>query len=93
MTDVLEQPQSDIIIPLVLDLLEWLSAGPRPYADVIEAWRTSCPRLTIWEDACDMGLVVRRKPTSGPLLVELTPTGFALLNQHGRLKPQECHGA
>ena len=88
MTKVLEQPQPDMVIPLVLDLLEWLSAGPRPYSEVIEAWRTSCPRLTIWEDACDLGLVMRRKPADSALLVELTPKGSALLVQHGRLKPQ-----
>ena len=33
--------------PLVLDFLDWLAAGPRPYAEVMEAWRTSCPRLSI----------------------------------------------
>jgi hypothetical protein len=86
MTQVLELPQTDIVIPLVLDLLEWLATGPRLYTEVIDAWRTSCPRLTIWEDACDMGLVMRRKPPGSPLLVELTPAGLALLHQHGRLK-------
>jgi len=43
---------------LVLDLLEWIGATPRPYAEVMNAWRTSCPRLTIWEDAVDAGLVL-----------------------------------
>ena len=38
---------------LVLDLLEWIDAKPRQYQDVMEVWRTSCPRLTIWEDALD----------------------------------------
>jgi hypothetical protein len=33
---------------LVLDLVEWIGRGPRPYSEVIETWRTSCPRLTIW---------------------------------------------
>lgn len=32
---------------LLLDLVEWIAAGPRAYTDVLEAWRTSCPRLTI----------------------------------------------
>jgi hypothetical protein len=44
---------------LVLDLLSWLRAGPRPYHEVMEAWRTSCPRLPVWEDAVDQGLVQR----------------------------------
>jgi hypothetical protein len=48
------------IEPLILDLLEWLAPGPRPYADVMDAWRTSCPRLTVWEDSLDRGYVVRQ---------------------------------
>jgi hypothetical protein len=65
--------------PLVLDLMDWLAAGPRLYAEVMEVWRTSCPRLTIWEDAVDAGLVIRRaRPDLGPI-VELTPAGQALL--------------
>ena len=45
--------------PLVLDLVEWIAREPRLYAEVIETWRTSCPRLTIWEDAVDRGFVAR----------------------------------
>ena len=40
---------------LVLDLLQWLEETPKPYMDVMDAWRTSCPRLTVWEDAIDAG--------------------------------------
>jgi hypothetical protein len=50
---------ADAPTPLILDLLEWLAAGPRAYAEMMEAWRTSCPRLTVWEDAVDLGLVER----------------------------------
>jgi len=42
---------------LILDLLEWIAAQPRRYEDVMDAWRTSCPRLTIWEDTVDAGYV------------------------------------
>jgi hypothetical protein len=49
----------DAVDALVLDLLEWVGRTPRPYAEVLEAWRTSCPRLPIWEDANDRGLLVR----------------------------------
>ena len=45
--------------PLVLDLVEWIAREPRLYSEVIESWRTSCPRLTIWEDAVDRGYVTR----------------------------------
>lgn len=34
--------------PLLRDLVQWVSRSPRPYADVMDAWRTSCPRLTIY---------------------------------------------
>ncbi len=70
---------SETIEPLVLDFLEWLSAGPKPYGEVMDAWRTSCPRLTIWEDALDGGFVAR----SGTV-VSLTPQGRRLLREAGR---------
>ena len=50
---------------LVLDLVEWIAREPRLYSEVIETWRTSCPRLTIWEDAVDRGYVARRPSTEG----------------------------
>ena len=54
---------------LVLDLLEWIGPGPRPYREVLDAWRTSCPRLPVWEEANDRGLVVRlHEPGQGPLV-------------------------
>ena len=60
---------------LLLDLLEWLGKGPRPYGDVMDAWRTSCPRLPVWEEANDRGYVVRRRAPSGGILVSLSPSG------------------
>ena len=49
---------------LVLDLVEWIGREPGLYCEVIETWRTSCPRLTIWEDAVDRGYVTRQ-PVAG----------------------------
>src|SRR5271170_1807631 len=66
--------------PLILDLLEWLAASPRPYADVMDVWRTSCPRLTIWEDAVDLGFVVRRHDERPPT-VFLTEVGRQTLDR------------
>lgn len=43
--------------PLTRDFLEWLAARPRTYGEVMEVWRTSCPRFSIWEDALQDGLV------------------------------------
>lgn len=45
---------------LVADLIEFVSCKPRTYKEVMDAWRTSCPRLAIWEDAVDNGLLARR---------------------------------
>lgn len=70
---------SDILMPLTIDFLTWLAGGPRPYAEVMEAWRTSCPRLPVWEDAVDHGLIARTHRTGEPALVELTARGRALL--------------
>jgi hypothetical protein len=70
---------ADPIEPLILDLLEWLGAEPRPYAEVIDAWRTSCPRLPVWEDANDRGFVERiLRPDGGPI-VSVTALGRAFL--------------
>ena len=63
---------------LILDFLEWVSARPRTYREVMECWRTSCPRLPIWEDSVDHGLVVRRRSDS-EAFVELTDAGTTLL--------------
>ncbi|KIU52757.1 MULTISPECIES: hypothetical protein [Bradyrhizobium] len=69
---------------LVLDLVEWVAREPRPYADVLEVWRTSCPRLTIWEDAVDRGYVARRPSVEG-MRVTVTATGETFLRAHGRM--------
>ena len=69
---------------LILDLLEWIAARPRTYADVMEAWRTSCPRLTIWEDATDSGYVVREAIAGVGTIVTVTDAGERLLRANGR---------
>jgi hypothetical protein len=70
---------SDPLDPLVLDLVEWVAREPRTYAQVMEAWRTSCPRLTVWEDAVDRGLVTRGPGAAGRALVQPTAEGCAFL--------------
>jgi hypothetical protein len=72
----------DPVEALILDLLEWLAPEPRAYADVIDAWRTSCPRLPVWEEANDRGLVeCRHREESGSIVV-VTPLGWELLEKH-----------
>jgi len=69
---------------LILDLLEWIGPGPRPYAETLEAWRTSCPRLPVWEDANDQGLITRHRAPEGGRLVSVSAAGTELLRRHRR---------
>jgi hypothetical protein len=71
--------------PLVLDLVEWIAREPRLYSEVIDAWRTSCPRLTIWEDAVDRGYVVRETIAGFGMAVAITEHGEKFLRAHGRV--------
>jgi len=70
--------------PLVLDLVEWVAREPRPYSEAIETWRTSCPRLTIWEDAIDRGYVARQPVAGRGVRIAITERGRKLLREHGR---------
>jgi hypothetical protein len=74
---------TDTLTPLILDFLEWLASSPRRYVEVMDAWRTSCPRLTIWEDAFDRGFVVVTDEGQ-ELTVDLTSAGREFLQQRGR---------
>ena len=75
---------SATLTPLILDFLEWLAVKPRPYTEVMETWRTSCPRFPIWEDVLDAGYVVRRRDGGGAMLVDLTVSGRSFLLDSGR---------
>jgi len=70
--------------PLVLDFVEWIAREPRLYAEVVGTWKTSCPRLTIWEDAADHGYVARETIAGFGLVVTVTKVGERLLRAHGR---------
>jgi hypothetical protein len=75
----------DTTDPLVLDLIEWIAREPRLYSEVIATWRTSCPRLTIWEDAVDGGYVAREAVAGSGVIVVVTENGEKLLRTHGRI--------
>jgi hypothetical protein len=66
----------DTLAPLICDLLEWLDREPRTHAEVMEGWRTSCPRLPVWEEATDKHYVARRGR-----FVDVTPEGRAFVAQ------------
>ena len=65
---------------LRLQLLAWVAEKPRTYREAMEAWRTSCPRLPIWEDAVDAGLIeIRSGATMSEARVFVTERGAVLL--------------
>lgn len=70
--------------PLILDLVEWVAREPRTYTEVMDAWRTSCPRLTVWEDAVERGYLVRRPGNGQPPGVEVTDAGRRFLLNNAR---------
>ncbi len=63
------------------ELLSWIADRPRTYAEAMDAWRSSCPRLTVWEDALIDGLVqvIRGGGATGRASVTLTARGRAAL--------------
>jgi len=69
---------NDIVESLILDLVEWVERRERTYPETMDAWRTSCPRLPVWEDATDRGLVETTR-AEGRSLVRVTQAGLALL--------------
>ena len=71
---------------LIVDLLEHVAAGERPYDEVIEAWRTSCPKLPVWEEASERGLITRAR-VNGHAVVRITTAGSAFLDQHRKRPP------
>jgi hypothetical protein len=74
---------------LVFDLVEWVAKEPRTYAKMLDAWRTSCPRLTVWEDAIERGLVMRKPVAGQGTMVVVTEAGRRFLERRqGAPKPE-----
>ncbi len=69
-----------VVEALIFDLLEWVAKRERTYEEVLDAWRTSCPKLPVWEDANDRGLLTKQE-INGRLIVQVTPQGLDLLKQ------------
>ena len=72
---------SDPVDDLILDLLEWIGPARRPYRETMEAWRTSCPRLPVWEDATDLGFVERHHEPGHDATVSVSASGAAHLRR------------
>ncbi len=74
--------------PLIRDLLQWIERSPRTYDEVMDAWRTSCPRLTVWEDAVDRGFVERLRTGGATTEIRVTALGQAFLERPGELQTE-----
>jgi hypothetical protein len=78
----------DPIEALILDLLEWIGSHPRPYSEVIDAWRTSCPRLPIWEEANSRGFINNEHREGVGSFVSVSPLGRTFLSER---RPSSTH--
>ena len=65
--------------PLMRELLTWISSRPRTYDEAMEAWRSTCPRHTVWEDALIEGLIQVKSAGTLQSEVTLTPRGKSIL--------------
>ena len=66
---------------IMIQFLEWVAAKPRRREDVMDAWRSSCPRFPVWEDARAEGLIRQCGGDKGQHRVELTELGHAALER------------
>jgi hypothetical protein len=71
---------SETVDALILDLLDWVAKEERSYTETMEAWRTSCPRLPVWEEANDRHYIIRERK-DGRAVVAITQEGRAFLAQ------------
>jgi hypothetical protein len=71
---------TEAVETLILDLLEWVANRERTYEETMDAWRTSCPRLSVWEDANERGLIATNY-VNGREIVRNTSLGVALLHE------------
>jgi hypothetical protein len=65
---------------LTAQMLEWIATGRHTYNEVLETWKTSCPRLSVWEDACIEGLVDCTAVRGGAVFV--TDKGKRFMEAH-----------
>jgi hypothetical protein len=72
---------SNVIEPLIRDLLEWIGSQSRPYSEVMDAWRTSCPRLPVWEEANERGFIEQRHDPGRGTYVSVSALGAEYLRK------------
>jgi hypothetical protein len=68
---------------IMLQFLDWIDRRPRTYGETMDAWQSSCPRLSVWEDARIDGLVLETAAGPGQsqraVRVVLTELGISAL--------------
>jgi D-3-phosphoglycerate dehydrogenase len=69
-----------VVDALILDLLRYVSERERTYEEALDAWRTSCPRLPVWEEASERGFVESER-AGGRRIVRLTAAGEKKLSK------------
>jgi hypothetical protein len=74
-----EHSMNEPVSPLTREFLAWMSSRPRTYAEAMEAWRTTCPRHSVWEDALINGLI-QFEDAMNESKVTLTPRGRSILD-------------
>ena len=67
-----------IVSSSTVQLLGWLGERERTYAETVDVWRSSCPRLMVWEDALADGLVQVVR-SNGEARVVITLRGLDLI--------------
>lgn len=77
-----ERAATATVDALILDLLEWIGPNARPYAETLEGWRTSCPRLPVWEEANDRGFIAWREAGGTHLSVVTMGLGLQSIDSH-----------
>jgi len=78
---------SNAVDLLILNLLDWIGPNPRPYAEVIESWRTSCPRLPVWEEANARGFLDHHYEPGRGTFISVSAEGVAHLCKHRQQRP------
>src|SRR5262249_32734653 len=73
-------PVDSTLEALIVDFLLWLAQGEKGYEEVMEAWRTSCPKLPVWEEVNDRGFV-SRELLEGRAVIRITGSGLNYLER------------
>ena len=75
----------DPVESLILDLLEWIGPQARSYREVIDAWRTSCPRLPVWEEANNRGFIEHHRGPSMEEMISVSALGAKFLAERRQI--------